>query len=409
MAEGITRVRGTQIAIILLVLAMSSIAAALFILYRVNQVAQWDRDYITLAVDSSAVAENIARLADDITRGLAPDTRNMEGLRLTFEDNLFALREGDEFIELPPAPVALQDNIDALEAEFQPMSDAIDQILDRRAAYVLIQQEADIIATTVPEVTAPLEISISELANRRAPAEQLTLLTGLVIGANNLVEQANAVTRQGYDADALAAELDSSVAALSGALQQLINGQDLGFRPATTPTVDAALSDALVGMQRIQGSVATIIEEAGELAMVQAAAAEISRLRNNVKFTAENNLQQSFIEYRDGRTLDSIHGYVLGGVTVVLLVIFVTVLYAMLYRAFCNETVLMYDGEEFVIRDISFLGLCFVSLQSLIAINTGWDFGDDDHRFRFLNTSETLIGFIILTFFVGAYTRMILA
>jgi len=90
-------------------------------------------------------------------------------------------------------------------------------------------------------------------------------------------------------------------------------------------------------------------------------------------------------------------------------VIFVTVLYAMLYRAFCNETVLMYDGEEFVIRDISFLGLCFVSLQSLIAINTGWDFGDDDHRFRFLNTSETLIGFIILTFFVGAYTRMILA
>ncbi len=39
MAEGVSRVRGTQIAIVLLVLAMSSIAAALFILYRVNQVA----------------------------------------------------------------------------------------------------------------------------------------------------------------------------------------------------------------------------------------------------------------------------------------------------------------------------------------------------------------------------------
>jgi len=90
-------------------------------------------------------------------------------------------------------------------------------------------------------------------------------------------------------------------------------------------------------------------------------------------------------------------------------VIFVTVLYALIYRWLCADTVLMYDGEEFVIRDVSFLGLCFVSLQSLIAINTGWDFGDDDHRFRLLNTSETLIGFIILTFFVGAYTRMILA
>ena len=326
MAEGVSRVRGTQIAIVLLVLAMSSIAAALFILYRVNQVAQWDRDYITLAVDSSAVAENIARLADDITRGLAPDTRNMEGLRLTFEDNLYALREGDEFINLPAAPPPLQDKIDALEAEFQPMSDAIDQILDRRAAYVLIQQEASAIAATVPEVTAPLETAIATLAARRAPAEQLTLLTGLVIGANNLVEQAHAVTRQGYDADALAAELEAAVTTLSSVLEQLVSARGLGFTPGRTPAADAALADALAGMQRIQASAATTVDEAAELATVQAAAAEISRLRNNVKFTAENNVQQSFIEYRDGRTLEAIYGYVLGGVTVVLLVIFVTVL-----------------------------------------------------------------------------------
>ncbi|MFT4622182.1 MAG: hypothetical protein ACI8PZ_000838 [Myxococcota bacterium] len=87
----------------------------------------------------------------------------------------------------------------------------------------------------------------------------------------------------------------------------------------------------------------------------------------------------------------------------------VTVLFALLYRLFCADTVLVYDGEDMRIRDVSFAGLCFVSLQSLIAINTGWDFGDDDHTFRVLNTVETLVGFIILTFFVGAYTRMILA
>lgn len=87
----------------------------------------------------------------------------------------------------------------------------------------------------------------------------------------------------------------------------------------------------------------------------------------------------------------------------------VTVLFALLYRWFCAETVLVYDGREHKVRDVSFVGLCFVSLQSLIAINTGWDFGDDDHTFRYLNTAETLIGFIILTFFVGAYTRIILA
>ena len=90
-------------------------------------------------------------------------------------------------------------------------------------------------------------------------------------------------------------------------------------------------------------------------------------------------------------------------------VVLVTVIFAALYRLFCAETILVYDGEDIAVKDVSFMGLCFISLQSLIAINTGWDFGDDDHRFRWLNTVETLIGFIILTFFVGAYTRMILA
>ena len=138
--------------------------------------------------------------------------------------------------------------------------------------------------------------------------------------------QAAAVSQQGYDADTLATELAANVDALSAQLRQLLSGEGLGFQPARIETVDAAVADALAGMQQIRESVTTITEEATELAVVQSAAAEISRLRNNVKFTAENNVQQSFLDYRDGRQLEALHGYVLGGITVILLVIFVTVL-----------------------------------------------------------------------------------
>jgi hypothetical protein len=54
-------------------------------------------------------------------------------------------------------------------------------------------------------------------------------------------------------------------------------------------------------------------------------------------------------------------------------------------------------------------GLFFVALQSFGAFNTGWDIGEDSGRLRYLNTVQTFIGLIIFTFFVGAYTRMILA
>lgn len=87
----------------------------------------------------------------------------------------------------------------------------------------------------------------------------------------------------------------------------------------------------------------------------------------------------------------------------------VTVLFAGLYRWFCPNTIVQYDGEDVALKTVPWNGLIYISLQSLGAFNTGWDFGEDDARFQYLNTIETFLGIIILTFFVGAYTRMILA
>lgn len=87
----------------------------------------------------------------------------------------------------------------------------------------------------------------------------------------------------------------------------------------------------------------------------------------------------------------------------------VVLIYAIAYRTLCADTVLAYDGTNRKIRDVPFFGILYVSAQSLMAVNTGWDFGDDDHRFRVLNTSQTMMGVLLITFFVGAYTRMILA
>lgn len=87
----------------------------------------------------------------------------------------------------------------------------------------------------------------------------------------------------------------------------------------------------------------------------------------------------------------------------------VTIVFAWLYRVFCPDTLVLYRGDDVPMRDIPWHGLIYISLQSLGAFNTGWDFGEDDWKFQYLNTIETFIGIIVLTFFVGAYTRMILA
>jgi uncharacterized protein YjbI with pentapeptide repeats len=100
-------------------------------------------------------------------------------------------------------------------------------------------------------------------------------------------------------------------------------------------------------------------------------------------------------------------GVRLGNLAVTALI--VCVAFMVIYKRFCPDTVMSYNGDNVAIRDIPWISMFYISLQSLGAFNTGWDFGESNLRFRYLNTAHTFMGVIIMTFFVGAYTRMILA
>lgn len=83
--------------------------------------------------------------------------------------------------------------------------------------------------------------------------------------------------------------------------------------------------------------------------------------------------------------------------------------FTVVYKTLCRDTIMQYDGDGMRISEIPWLGMFYISLQSLGSFNTGWDFAQSDMRFKYLNTAHTYAGVIIMTFFVGAYTRMILA
>lgn len=100
-------------------------------------------------------------------------------------------------------------------------------------------------------------------------------------------------------------------------------------------------------------------------------------------------------------------GVRLGNLAVTALV--VCAAFTLVYKLGCPDTIISFDGEDVALRDVPWIGVFYISLQSLGSFNTGWDFGKSETRFKYLNTLHTFGGIIILTFFVGAYTRMILA
>lgn len=86
-----------------------------------------------------------------------------------------------------------------------------------------------------------------------------------------------------------------------------------------------------------------------------------------------------------------------------------SLIFSFIYRAACHDTEVKFNGEIHVLKNMSQFALFTMSLQSIIGANIGWEVMGKDRRFKYVNTILTIIGIILITFFVGAYTRMVLA
>lgn len=88
--------------------------------------------------------------------------------------------------------------------------------------------------------------------------------------------------------------------------------------------------------------------------------------------------------------------------------LFVVLIYTFLYKWFTPEAQIEFNGFDTKFRHLTYVQTFYLSLLSLLSMDIGWGIGPNK-GFRWLNLTEVALGIIILTFFVGAYTRLVLA
>jgi uncharacterized protein YjbI with pentapeptide repeats len=92
-----------------------------------------------------------------------------------------------------------------------------------------------------------------------------------------------------------------------------------------------------------------------------------------------------------------------------LTVVVLVLLWAGLYRTLCRDVQITFFGQETTIGQLPFTSLVFVSLACFLLADYGLELDSDDRRVRALIAAENVAGVLMVTFFVGAYTRLILA
>ncbi len=86
----------------------------------------------------------------------------------------------------------------------------------------------------------------------------------------------------------------------------------------------------------------------------------------------------------------------------------VILFYMMLIRLLCREMIVDWDDTTMKLKELPIYALFVISLHSFLGRARDWKTKSSNKVWKVLYTSEMIIGILLITFFIGAYARIIL-
>lgn len=200
----------------------------------------------------------------------------------------------------------------AVQTDWEALLKNADAILASEQTVLSLHQVAATLAETVPQLQMESEKVVDILLQRGAPASQValaqrqSLLAERILGAVNTVLAGDETAVQA--ADAFGRDANRFGVVLSG----MLNGNP-GLRITQVEDHDARARLAEISelFEFVSGSVDEILETSPQLFQVRASASNIFNLSQTLLDEA-SHLATGFENLADGRTFDTIGGYVLG-------------------------------------------------------------------------------------------------
>ncbi|CAK9891671.1 MULTISPECIES: methyl-accepting chemotaxis protein [Pseudomonas] len=300
-----------QIAALFVVLILSIILLFANFAY-LNTQANYDKQYIGHAGELRVLSQRIAKNATEAAAGKAVAFRLLSEARNDFEQRWGYLKKGDASTGLPAAPPAVRKEMDAVLRDWENLRKNTDTILASEQTVLSLHQVAATLAETVPQLQVEYEKVVEILLQSGAPASQVAVAQRQSLLAERILGSVNTVLA-GDDTAVQAADAFGRDASRFGqVLEAMLGGnQAIQVTRVQDPDARARLAEIAELFQFVAGSVDEILETSPELFRVREAAGSIFGLSQTLLDEA-SRLATGFENLANGRTLDTVGGYVLG-------------------------------------------------------------------------------------------------
>ena len=277
-----------------------------------NTQATYDKQYIGHAGELRVLSQRIAKNATEAAAGKAAAFKLLSDARNDFAQRWGYLKQGDPGTGLPGAPIAVREEMHAVQQDWEKLLRNTDAILASEQTVLSLHQVAATLAETVPQLQVEYEKVVEILLQRGAPAAQVAMAQRQSLLAERILGAVNTVLA-GDENAAQAADTFGRDAARFG---QVLNGMLQGNPVLKISQVEdrdarARLTEISELFEFVSGSVDEILETSPELFQVRESASNIFSLSQTLLDEA-SRLASGFENLAGGRSLDTLGGYVLG-------------------------------------------------------------------------------------------------
>ncbi|MFB4368208.1 MULTISPECIES: methyl-accepting chemotaxis protein [unclassified Pseudomonas] len=305
-----TRVGGL-VAGLFVVLIVSIVALFANFAY-MNTQANHDTEYLGHAGELRVLSQRIAKDATESAAGKPEAFALLRDARNDFQKRWAYLTDGNAQSGLPAAPADVQAQMAAVQQDWDALRQNADAILASEQTVLSLHQVAATLAETIPQLQVEYEEVVDILLESGAPAAQVSVAQRQSLLAERILGSVNKVLAGDQDS-VQAADMFGRDASLFGRVLSAMQEGNAAMEITKVSDQEALerLGEISELFEFVSGSVDEILETSPELFQVRESANTIFTVSQTLLDKA-SALSAGFEGLADGRSLNTIAGYVLG-------------------------------------------------------------------------------------------------
>ena len=301
-----------------------SLGAMVGVFWYVGVQSDYDKEYIGYTSEQQVLSQQIAKYALEASSGDEPAFDQLMRYRDRFKATMGFQRNGNVVTGLPPSRDSVEEDLLAMEKEWQSFRESVDFVLNGRETVAVVAEVGRVINDIMPKLQAYDEEIVQILMDKNASRESINLATRQLMLSQRIVNNVNHAL-SGEDVELAIERFSQDVEEYGTVLDGMVRGND-AIAMVKSEEAQTKLFETSMLFKTVADNVEELLDLSDDLLEVQASARNIATQSDEL-FATALRLQNAYSLAADLRPVQPEMAYIFGVIGVLVLFLLIMHVY----------------------------------------------------------------------------------